>query len=144
LHNRGYTLLHSFVGSVFTPPQPMDRPAAVHRMLYYQDRGGLDSRAMLEGVIEQVRRLRGDYQRVEGVWVVDEHWDADSYLDHSVLYKQLQQLAHHSAWFARIGDKGRNGAKPAAARWFPNHQIVYSAEMWAGREPLPLRSAVST
>lgn len=137
LQRRGYEVQQSFVGSAWTEPTTMLRPADVQRILYHRDRGPLKAKAMLEAVFQQLRVWSERYQKLLVMWVVGEHWDADDLNSNRDLYNAVAQHAEQQAWFIRI-DNGGPGALhryPPAARQFGRHEIISSALMWTGIAP---------
>jgi hypothetical protein len=137
LQRRGYEVQQSFVGSTWTEPSTMLRPADVHRVLYHRDKGSLRAKAMLEAVLVQLRAWSERYRSMQVMWVVGEHWDTDDLDNNRDLYNAVRQEGDHQAWFIRMGN-GKDGELqryPPAARQFKQHQIISSDLMWVDIKP---------
>ncbi|HEX5702658.1 MAG TPA: hypothetical protein VFX97_05530 [Pyrinomonadaceae bacterium] len=136
MHRRGYEVQQSFVGSAWTEPATMLRPADVHRVLYHRDRSSLRPKEMLEAVLAQLREWSERYRTLQVMWIVGEHWDADDCAAHRDLYNAVRSQAEQQAWFIRIGKDEASGRRrnPPAARSFGQHQVIGSELMWAGMD----------
>ncbi|HEX8141244.1 MAG TPA: hypothetical protein VF553_01525 [Pyrinomonadaceae bacterium] len=137
MQGRGYDVIQSFVGSRWTEPAQMKRPADVQRLLYYRDEGALRPREMLSSVLGQLRAFRERYRAVHIIWVVGEHWDADDCEENRELYASLKSWADQQAWFIRLGAEGAKArrAEPVAARNFGHYQLIESRLLWDKLEP---------
>lgn len=137
LQRRGYDVQHSFVGSQWTPPTGLSHPGEVHRLLYYRDTEWLEDAApILTTVLQQLHAWKGQYRSRHVFWVIQEHWDADSWTAHRALYESLRQSAQQHAWFVRIGSEHlrfRPDGRPTAAPLFHRYQVVNNAMLLEGK-----------
>jgi WD40 repeat protein len=128
---RGYDVQQSFVGREWTLPEAMNRPRDVQRLLYYRDEGMADVPAMLEAVSRQLHAWQDRYRRIQVLWVVASHWDADDRGQHAAMYRRLRQQGVQHAWFVRIAARGaRSAPEPAALRDFQNAHVIDNQILW--------------
>ena len=67
---RGYEVMQSFVGSEWTPPRGVLKPADVQRLLYYRNRDVLQAKPMLAAVLSQLKAWSEAYRGMQVFWVV--------------------------------------------------------------------------
>jgi len=139
MRHRGCDIQQSFAGSEWTPPAPVNRPADVHRVLYYQDREWLRPKKMLKAALGEIRGRKEKYRDIRMFWVLGEHWDADHWESHADLYRELKSRAGQQAWFIRIGGNGEGKKKriPVTVRQFHRYQVVESEMIWRERDDVP-------
>ena len=73
----GYEVFYSLAGATLSEPHPLEKPADIGRLLYAQERGVVDSEAVLQGVLGQLRAWREDYRGRQVLWVLSENFDWD-------------------------------------------------------------------
>ncbi len=128
---RGYEVQQSFVGQNWTPPEGMNRPRDVQRLLHHRDEGTVNPRDALEAVSRQIKAWGERYRRIQVFWVLGDHWDADDRPQHLPLYRRLRQQAPQHVWFIRInGNHTTSRPEPVTFHEFQHAHVVDSRILW--------------
>jgi hypothetical protein len=138
MRQRGYEVFYSLAGATLSEPHPLEKPAEVARLLYAQERGGVNSEAVLQGVLEQLRAWRGEYRGRQVLWVLSEDFDRDDFREHASLYQALQAEGEQQVWYVRVGPvpSQPHSAEPPpiTARYFGRWQVVESGRLWSNEK----------
>jgi hypothetical protein len=133
----GYEVFYSLAGATLSEPHSLEKPAEVGRLLYAQERRGVNSEAVLRGVLEQLRAWREDYRGRQVLWVLSEDFDWDDAEAHASLYQALQAEGEQQVWYVRVGPVSshphRADPPPVTARYFGRWQIVESGCLWSDK-----------
>jgi hypothetical protein len=138
MRQRGYQVFYSLAGATLSEPQSLEKPAEVGRLLYAQEREGVKSEAVLQGVLEQLRSWRDDYRGRQVLWVLSADFDRDDAQEHASLYQALRAECEQQVWYVRVGPVPAQmhsvEPPPVTARYFGRWQIVESGRLWGNEK----------
>jgi hypothetical protein len=104
-------------------------------LLYAQEQGGVNSQAVLRGVLEHLRSWRDNYRGRHVLWVLSSDFDCDNAQSHASLYQALQAEGEQQVWYVRMGplpsQPQRAEPSPVTAHYFGHWEVVESGRLWS-------------
>ena len=112
--------------------------AQCEKMLYAQEKHGVNSEAVLQCVLEQLRAWRGEYRGRLVLWVLNADFDEDDVEDHASLYQELLAEGQQHVWYVRMSPTLTHPYNaeppPVTAHYFDHWQVVESGRLWSSKE----------
>ena len=112
--------------------------AQCEKMLYSQEKHGVNCEAILQGVLEQLRAWREAYRGRQVLWVLSADFDEDDVEDHASLYQELLAEGQQHVWYVRMSPPLTHPYNaeppPVTAHYFDHWQVVESGRLWSSKE----------
>ncbi|MCP4371330.1 MAG: hypothetical protein GY797_24915, partial [Deltaproteobacteria bacterium] len=103
LSERGYRVQQSFLSERLTEPKAAGGEYDPGEILYYRSRGWVDLPGALPALTAGLKRLRGQSERVELLWVVNRSFGIDEGAALAEPFKALRELAVQRGWLIETG-----------------------------------------